>query len=494
MNEIVEENTSTPTARHPEASRGFSSSGQRSRLPPRELLERYDGPGPRYTSYPTAPQFHTDFGSRTLQEHLKSRNLEDPCAPLSLYVHIPFCSSPCFFCGCTKVITRQREPAEIYLDHLGREIKRFGAMSPSTRIVEQLHFGGGTPTYLDLQQLAAIMDDLERNFTLSNGAEREFSIEIDPRTVSPEHLYDLHRLGFNRISLGVQDFEPAVQKAVNRIQPVEQTLSLIDAARRAGFRSVSVDLIYGLPLQTLSSFARTLDLVVSAKPDRIAAYSYAHLPQRFKPQRQIHQADLPNRADKLNLLQQTVARLIEAGYRYIGMDHFALPEDALSQAADVGALQRNFQGYSTHGDADLIGLGMSAISRIGSAYSQNRRTLNSYAAAISAGNLAVERGLILSDEDRLRGEIIMSLMCRGELDSTSIADRYKINFSNYFAQELEHLRKLADDDLVTLHPDRIQVTEMGRHFLRVIAMVFDVYLNADKRSTNGNLPQYSRVI
>lgn len=494
MTELVDETASIRTASGPEPSSGFLASDHRASLPRRELLERYDGPGPRYTSYPTAPQFHSNFGVNDFRGHYDARNSAEPNAPLSLYVHIPFCSSPCFFCGCTKVITRQREPAEIYVDHLGREIKRFGDMSPATRIVEQLHFGGGTPTFLDLQQLAAIMDDLESNFTLSDSPEREFSIEIDPRTVSPKQLIDLHQLGFNRISLGVQDFDPAVQQAVNRIQPADQTLSLIDAARQAGFHSVSVDLIYGLPRQTTSSFARTLDLVLSAKPDRVAAYSYAHLPQRFKPQRQIHAVDLPNRADKLNLLQQTAAALIDAGYRYIGMDHFALPEDALSRAADLGALQRNFQGYSTHGGADLIGLGMSAISRVGLAYAQNGRTLNSYSSAITAGGLAIERGLALSDEDQLRAEVIMALMCRGDADFSDLAARYGIDFTTYFAPELERLHRLADDGLVLLHPDRIQVTETGRYFLRVIAMVFDAYLNAAKNSPSSDSPQYSRVI
>lgn len=494
MTEMATENPMLRINSNPESGQDSSAPGHRSRLPHKALLERYDGPGPRYTSYPTAPQFHANFGEGDIRRHLDARNRTAPHAPMSLYVHIPFCSSPCFFCGCTKVITRQREPAEIYVDHLGREIRRFGALVPSTRTVEQLHFGGGTPTFLDARQLAAVMDDLDHNFTLSDGPEREFSIEVDPRTVSPKHLFDLYRLGFNRISLGVQDFDPAVQQAVNRIQPADQTLSLIDAARHAGFHSVSVDLIYGLPRQTPASFAHTLKLVLSARPDRIAAYSYAHLPQRFKPQRQIHPVDLPNRADKLNLLQQTATALVEAGYVYIGMDHFALPEDALSRAAELGELQRNFQGYSTHGGADLIGLGMSAISRIGSSYSQNRRTLTSYSGAITAGSLAIERGLVLSGEDRLRGEVIMSLMCRGEVDFMHIKECHKIDFAVHFAPELERLHELADDGLVTLQPDRIRVTEMGRYFLRVIAMVFDAYLKAEKGPANNDAPQYSRVI
>lgn len=479
---------------NPERVEGFSLPAHQPQLPHKALLERYDGPGPRYTSYPTAPQFHTNFGENDIRQHLDARNRTAPSDPLSIYVHVPFCSSPCFFCGCTKVITRQREPAETYIGHLGHEIRRIGAMAPATRVVDQLHFGGGTPTYLEERQLAAVMSDLEHNFTLSSDREREFSIEVDPRTVSPKDLHDLYRLGFNRISLGVQDFDPAVQQSVNRVQPADQTLSLIDEARQAGFHSVSVDLIYGLPLQTPASFARTLNLILSAQPDRIAAYSYAHLPQRFKPQRKIHLADLPSRADKLSLLQQTAASLISAGYIYIGMDHFALPGDALSRAARRGELQRNFQGYSTHGGADLIGLGMSSISRIGSAYSQNRRTLASYSGAISAGSLATERGLVLSDEDRLRGEVIMSLMCRGEVDFISINSRHGIDFIRHFASELARLRDLEDDGLVTLHADRIRVTEMGRYFLRVIAMVFDAYLAAVRNTENNDAPQYSRVI
>ncbi|HWK51987.1 MAG TPA: oxygen-independent coproporphyrinogen III oxidase, partial [Steroidobacter sp.] len=391
------------------------------------LIRRYDGHGPRYTSYPTAVQFHTGFDEQSYRRVALLSNA-GASRPLSIYVHVPFCERPCFYCGCNKVITRNPAHAEQYLQRLQREIELQSALFERRRNVRQMHFGGGTPTYLTLSQLAALFSQLGKHFNIDRSEQREFSIEIDPRTLGPGSLAELSRLGFNRLSLGVQDFDPGVQRAVNRLQSVEQIDECMVQARALGYRSVSFDLIYGLPLQTVASFGETLDTVVRMRPDRIAAYGYAHMPRLFKAQRAIRADQLPDAETRLQLLALTVERLTEAGYVYIGMDHFALPDDDLARAMRDGSLHRNFQGYSTHGDCDLIGLGVSAISAVGNSYSQNRKDLSGYYAALDQGRLPVDRGIALSMDDILRREIIQRLMCQGELRRREIESNYALDF------------------------------------------------------------------
>jgi oxygen-independent coproporphyrinogen-3 oxidase len=440
------------------------------------LIARYDVNGPRYTSYPAAPQFHAGFGETQLRAAAQASN-EDPIPrPLSVYVHVPFCLSPCFYCGCTRIITRDTARSPIYLQRLHREIELVAPLFDRDRPVLQLHFGGGTPNFLDRAQMAELLETLAQHFSFSRDGAREFGIELDPRFCDADYVRALAPLGFNRVSVGIQDFDPDVQAAVNRIQSVAQTRAVLDAARESGFRSTSVDLIYGLPKQSISGFARTLDEVIALEPDRVAAYAYAHLPQRFKAQRQIHAADLPDAATRLRLLGLTVEKLTAAGYRYIGMDHFARVGDELARAQDAGTLQRNFQGYSTHGGCDLIGLGMSAISHIGASYSQNAHELPDYYAALDAGRLPVARGLALSEDDVIRADAIGLLMCQGRLDIAAFEARHGLDFQVYFAAALRSLRKLARDDLVEIAPESLQVTARGRYLLRHIAMCFDAYL------------------
>ena len=440
------------------------------------LIARYDVNGPRYTSYPAAPQFDAGFGEAQLRAAALASN-EDPIPrSLSLYVHVPFCLSPCFYCGCTRIITRDAGRSPFYLQRLHREIELVAPLFDRDRPVLQLHFGGGTPNFLDRAQMAELLETLAQHFSFSRDATREFGIELDPRFCDADYVRALAPLGFNRVSVGIQDFDPEVQVAVNRIQSVAQTRAVLDAARESGFRSASVDLIYGLPKQTLAGFARTLDEVIALAPDRIAAYAYAHLPQRFKAQRQIHAADLPDAATRLRLLGLTVEKLTAAGYRYIGMDHFAREGDELARAQDAGTLQRNFQGYSTHGGCDLIGLGMSAISHIGASYSQNAHDLPGYYAALDAGRLPVARGLALSEDDVIRADAIGLLMCQGRLDIAAFEARHNVDFHLYFDAELRRLRKLARDDLVEIAPHALQVTPRGRYLLRHVGMSFDAYL------------------
>ena len=439
------------------------------------LIERYDRPGPRYTSYPSALQFDAGFDEAAYRAAAERCRAARPAAPLSVYVHVPFCASPCFYCGCSRIITRQFDRAEPYVKALEKEIALQGAMFEGLRSVEQLHFGGGTPTFLSPAQLARVMAALDRELGLSEGEQREFSIELDPRTIQLATLEQLAGLGFNRISLGVQDFDPQVQQAVNRIQSVKDTLDLITEARRLGFRSVSVDLIYGLPYQTRESWARTLDVIATAAPDRIAAYSYAHLPARFKAQRHIDATKLPTPREKLGLLALTIERFTAAGYDYIGMDHFARPEDELAQARRNGTLHRNFQGYSTRGGLDLVGLGMTSIGSLDDTFSQNARQLDGYYAAINAGRLAIEKGLRMTAEDKLRRDVIMALMCRDGFRYADIEAAHGIRFAGHFATELARLDTLEDDGLVRREADGIRVTQKGRLLLRAIAMVFDAY-------------------
>jgi oxygen-independent coproporphyrinogen-3 oxidase len=451
------------------------------------LIRRYDSHGPRYTSYPTAVQFHSGFDEQNYRRLALLSNAGTP-RPLSIYVHVPFCARPCFYCGCSKIITRNPAHAEQYLQRLRREIELQGALFARRRTVLQLHFGGGTPTYLTMAQLAILFERLGRHFSIDRSERREFSIEIDPRTLEPHTLSALAELGFNRLSLGVQDFDPRVQRAVNREQSPEQIEQCMVQARALSYRSVSFDLIYGLPLQTVESFGQTLDTVIRMRPDRIATYGYAHMPRLFKAQRAIRTEQLPDAETRLQLLALTVERLTEAGYVYIGMDHFALPDDDLSRAMRNGSLHRNFQGYSTHGDCDLIGLGVSAIGAVGNSYSQNRKDLSGYYAALDQGRLPVDRGIALSVDDELRREVIQRLMCKGELSMREIEGRYALDFGNYFANELVALNALATDGLVTSDADVIYVTDRGRSLLRTIAMVFDAYL---PRAANA---QFSKVI
>ncbi len=456
-----------------------------------ELVRRYDRPGPRYTSYPTAVQFHAGFGVADYQAAARASHAGEP-RPLSIYVHVPFCESPCFYCGCNKVITRDHGRATSYLATLALEIERQGALYDRRRPVDQLHFGGGTPTFLDDAELEAVLAMLGRHFRLRDDPGREHSIEIDPRTVSLERLGRLAALGFNRISLGVQDFDADVQRAVNRVQSREHTLGLITGARDLGIDSVSIDLIYGLPRQTRAGFSRTLESVIAARPDRIAAYSYAHLPELFKPQRQIKAADLVTPAEKLGLLGLTVETLTRAGYVYIGMDHFALPGDALVRAQADGTLQRNFQGYSTRAECDLVALGVSAISKVGDSYAQNARTLAGYTRAIAAGSLAVERGVALDAEDRLRREVIERLMCSARLDFAAIEARHGIRFEAHFAAELARLAPLEADDLVAHEGRSLRITARGRLLMRNVAMVFDAHLPAVAAAPGT--ARYSRAV
>jgi len=447
-----------------------------------DLIRRYDRSGPRYTSYPTAVQFTDSFALREYEDVARASNEGPEPRPLSLYVHIPFCSSPCFYCGCTKIITRNHEKAEAYLQRLHRELELQGRLFDRSRPVEQLHFGGGTPTFLSSKEIEELIAQMGRHFSLSTSPEREYSIELDPRTVSRDTLKDLARVGFNRCSLGIQDFDPAVQEAVNRIQSVPETLQLIDAAREFGFNSVSVDLIYGLPKQNLEGFARTLDTVLSARPDRFAVYAYAHLPQMFKAQRQLNAEYLPTPETRLQLLGLTIQKLIDAGYIYIGMDHFALPDDELVIAQENGSLHRNFQGYSTRGYCDLIGLGMSSIGKVGDTFAQNQKKIPDYYGALDRGELAVHRGLALNRDDVIRRDVIQQIMCYGVLDFDATARRHGIDFGDYFGAELEALKPLVEDGLAEFAAPGLRVLPAGRLLLRHLGMVFDAYLPSAQAS------------
>jgi oxygen-independent coproporphyrinogen-3 oxidase len=454
-----------------------------------ELLKRFDIPGPRYTSYPTADRFVEAFSAVDYGQALAQRSVGPAvlALPLSLYVHIPFCESLCYYCACNKIITKHHNRATSYLRYLGREIDLHTARLGQGQTVTQLHLGGGTPTFLSDDELRELMAMLRRSFTMAPGG--EYSIEIDPRTVDATRLHNLAALGFNRLSFGVQDFDPDVQKAVHRVQPFEQVSELMAHAREVGFDSINVDLIYGLPRQTPESFARTLAQITQLRPDRIALYAYAHLPERFKPQRRIATADLPGAAAKVAMLTQSLAAFMAAGYVYIGMDHFALPNDALAVAKRQGRLHRNFQGYSTQPDCDLIGLGVSAIGRVGATYSQNAKTMEEYCDHLDQGRLPVVRGLALNRDDLARRAVIMALMCQGQVLFESIELAWLLDFRSYFAAELEQLRELADAGLVMLDESGIQVTAQGWFFVRAVAMVFDRYLQADR-----NRARFSRII
>ena len=446
----------------------------------RPLVEKYDRPGPRYTSYPTAPQFHSAFAEDDYRAAAERSNRVALPKPLSVYVHIPFCRSLCYYCACNKIITHNTERAAEYLDWLKQEIEVQGRLFDETRRMTQLHLGGGTPTYLSNAQLGDLMAALDAAFHFAPVEEREFSLEVDPRTVTPAQIHELHELGFNRLSFGVQDFDPDVQKAVNREQSEEQVFALVQAARDAGFQSISVDLIYGLPLQTVASFDTTLDKIIALRPDRLATYSYAHLPELFKAQRLIRPEDMPPPERKIELLELTIRRLTAAGYVYIGMDHFALPEDELTLAKENGTLQRNFQGYSTHADCDMVGLGITSIGKVGDSYSQNVKETAQYQARLESGRLPVMRGYRLNDDDRLRRDVINTLMCHGRLDFAEIESRHDIVFNEYFADALAQLDEMERDGLVAIQANGLEVLPAGRLMMRNMAMAFDAYLKPNE--------------
>ena len=454
-----------------------------------DLLRRFDVPGPRYTSYPTADRFVDAFSAEEYEAALAQRRLGIPPAPrpLSLYVHIPFCESLCYYCACNKIITTKHARGASYLSLLERECNLYVDRLGSGQAVTQLHLGGGTPTFLRDDELERLMRHLRRAFTLA--ADGEYAIEVDPRTVDIERLKNLFQLGFNRLSFGVQDFEPAVQKAVHRIQPAAQVFELVAAAREIGFASVNVDLIYGLPRQTVESFDRTIAQVAQLRPDRIALYAYAHLPARFKPQRHIVAADLPRAPDKVSMLARSLAAFADAGYVHIGMDHFALPQDALATARQGGRLHRNFQGYSTQPDSDLIALGMSAIGRIGASYGQNAKSIEEYRDLVEQDRLPIVRGLAASRDDLVRRAVIMSLMCQGRVVFESIEVAHLIGFADYFGRELEALADFERQRLVSIDPTGVEVTAAGWIVVRAIAMVFDRYLQSDQDRV-----RYSRIL
>lgn len=454
-----------------------------------ELLSRFDIPGPRYTSFPTADRFVEAFGADDYILALKQRKTHSSslALPLSVYVHVPFCESLCYYCACNKIVTKHHEKAAEYLDYLGRELAMHTEHCGKGQLVSQLHLGGGTPTFFSDAELQQLMLLMREHFKLDPAG--EYSIEVDPRTVSNERLKTLKDMGFNRLSFGVQDFDPAVQKAVHREQPAEQVFELVAEARRLGFVSINVDLIYGLPKQTSESFARTLAQVNELRPDRIALYAYAHLPERFKPQRRIASADLPMGQEKLNMLSGAIDAFMNGGYVYVGMDHFALPDDSLAIAKRQGRLHRNFQGYSTQPDCDLIALGVSAIGKVGATYSQNVKTLEEYYDAIDGGMLPVQRGLALSRDDLVRRAIIMAIMCQGSVLYEPMEQAWLINFREYFARELAALGEMQRNGLVQLSDEGFKVTGLGWFFVRGVAMLFDRYLQADRNRT-----RFSRII
>lgn len=456
----------------------------------RDLINRYDRSGPRYTSYPTAVQFAEAFSSGDYQRHIQLTNQATYPAPLSLYFHIPFCATVCFYCACNKIITKNPAHTERYLACLIREVENQGAAFARSRKVDQLHWGGGTPTFLNPAQMQQLMEATRQHFCLHEDDSGEYSIEIDPRTVDVERIGFLRKLGFNRLSLGVQDFDPVVQQAVNRIQSEQQTLDIMAAAKLEGYQSISVDLIYGLPHQNVASFDRTLHKIIDAQPDRISIFNYAHLPHLFKTQRQIEVDALPSAEVKLQILQRAIEVLSAAGYLNIGMDHFAKPDDELAIAQRNGKLSRNFQGYATHGHCDIIGLGVSAIGRVGDCYAQNERDLARYQERIESEGWATFRGVELNDDDILRREVINQLICHFELAYADIEQSFGLVFKDYFAAELEQLSTMQSDGLLTVTSDRIVVLPAGRLLIRNICMVFDHYLRSAANTSN----KFSKVI
>jgi oxygen-independent coproporphyrinogen-3 oxidase len=444
-----------------------------------DRMRRYGGEGPRYTSYPTAQQFSDGIAPNAYEWAAATSRGAREGRPLSAYIHMPFCFSPCFYCGCNKIITHDLGRIDTYAEHLLTEIALRSRYFDRDSVIDQMHFGGGTPTYLPTRRLTDIVDALDRAFHLTAAENRDYSIEIDPRGIDHGMLQLLAELGFNRISLGVQDFDESVQRAVNRVQPEATVASVYAAARKLGFRSINFDLIYGLPRQTVSSLSRTLDRVIALRPDRLAVYGYAHLPRMFKAQRRIRSDQLPGADERLRLLQLAVDKLGAAGYEYIGMDHFALPGDSLALAKRNGTLHRSFQGYTTHADRDLVAFGVSAIGHVGDLYVQNHKSLIDYQAAVARGTLPSARGRFTSRDDRIRKEVINSIMCQGYIDIPLLEARNEIVFDAYFAKERHRLLKLRADGLVEVNEARISLTSIGQLLMRTVAMTFDAYLDAE---------------
>ncbi|WP_172203021.1 MULTISPECIES: oxygen-independent coproporphyrinogen III oxidase [unclassified Niveibacterium] len=453
----------------------------------RDLIQRFDVSGPRYTSYPTADRFHEGFGRSDYARHLGLRAQGGLKKPLSLYFHIPFCDTVCFYCACNKIVTKDRSRAERYLRYLDKEMGLVAGQLAGSHDVSQMHWGGGTPTFLSDSEIRELFRSIRRHFNLTPGG--EYSIEVDPRRVSAETVALLGAEGFNRMSVGVQDFDPIVQKAVNRIQSVEETAAVIAAARANGFRSVSIDLIYGLPFQSVERVSQTLDRVLEIAPDRLALYNYAHLPTRFMPQRRINAGDLPSADQKLEILGMAISKLTDAGYVFIGMDHFARPDDEMAVAQRNGRLYRNFQGYSTHSDCDLLGFGVSSIGKVGPAYAQSAKTLEAYYEMLDRDELPVVRGYEMTFDDQLRYAVIQSLMCHFSLDYAAFEQAWGITFSEYFADEIEALRAHERDGLCIVGKKGVEVTTPGRMLARVLAMAFDAHLRGDRE-----VVRYSKVI
>ena len=451
-----------------------------------DLIRRYDLAGPRYTSYPTAVQFNSQVSPFDLLHAL--RESRKALRPLSLYVHVPFCANICYYCACNKVITKDRGRAQPYLQRLEQEIQLIACHLDPKQKVEQLHFGGGTPTFLSHDELRQLMGHLRQHFNLLDDDSGDYGIEIDPREADWSTMGLLRELGFNRVSIGLQDLDPEVQRAVNRLQSLEETRAVIDAARTLQFRSINIDLIYGLPKQTPDAFARTIEEVISLQPDRLSVFNYAHLPERFMPQRRINVSELPSPADKLCMLERTIEQLTAAGYRYIGMDHFALPDDELAIAQEESTLQRNFQGYTTHGHCDLVGLGVSAISQIGELYCQNNSDLAQYQNTLVSAQLATSRGLLCNQDDRIRREVIQQVICNLHLPFAQIEQAFNIDFRGYFSSQWPALEKMAADGLIALDNDQLTVLPAGRLLVRSVCMVFDAYLEQQNRQ------RFSRVI
>jgi len=452
-----------------------------------QLIKKYDIAGPRYTSYPTAVQFSPEFTEEDYRQQAAKSNQSG--RDLSLYFHLPFCDTICYYCACNKVITKDRRKADPYLETLHKEIAMQAKLFDPSRKVNQLHWGGGTPTFISHQQMIELMQVTRQHFNLHDDDSGEYSIEIDPREVTQQSIKLLRDIGFNRMSLGVQDFDPAVQKAVNRLQTEAQTIDALNSAREYGFKSISTDLIYGLPLQTAESFSTTLQRIIEINPDRISLFNYAHMPELFKPQRRINEADMPSAEIKLTILKLSIEQLIDAGYVYIGMDHFAKPDDELSIAQQQGKLYRNFQGYATHADCDLVGMGITSIGTIDNSFSQNVKTLDEYQALINADKLAVFRGVTIDQDDLIRRDVIMQLICHFSLNFSLIEAKYNIEFNHYFAEEIKCLSDMREDGLIDLSTQNITVTAKGRLLIRNICMIFDRYLSAAQSQ-----PRFSKAI
>ena len=438
-----------------------------------DLINKYNRSGPRYTSYPTA----NNFSELSLEEYKRQSVMSNQRrTTISLYCHIPFCDTVCYYCGCNKVVTKDKSRAEPYIEALFKEIDMQSSLFDKDRLVEQMHFGGGTPTFLSGEQIIRISNKLQQSFNFSTDG--EYSIEIDPRGIDESLIESLAKARFNRISLGVQDFDLEVQKAINRVQSFEQTKAVIGMSRENGFKSISIDLIYGLPRQSKDTFKETLESVKELLPDRISLFNYAHLPQLFKPQRRIDIEELPSPSEKLDIFQYSLEYLIEIGYTYIGMDHFALPEDPLAIAQSKGNLYRNFQGYSTHSECDIVGLGLSSIGQVADSFSQNEKSLDKYYKVLESGQLPIVKGLIINQDDKIRRELIMELICHFEINISSLEKRYSIKFANYFASSLEKLSEMQNDGLIEMKNDSLKVLDKGRILVRNICMIFDNYLES----------------